>query len=169
MSLSMYQASIPTFVHALNNVIAILEKGAAYAEEKKIEPGVLLNSRLFPNMLPLTRQIHIATDGVKGCAARLAGQTPPVFEDNETTFAELIARLRKTIDYLGSFKPEQIDGSEEKEIVMKIGAHEMKFLGQPYLFNFVIPNFFFHVTTTYNILRHNGVEIGKLDYLGKIQ
>jgi uncharacterized protein len=169
MPLSMYQASIPTFKHAMTNLIAILEKGAAYADEKKIDPGVLLNSRLFPNMLPLTRQIHIATDGVKGCAARLAGQTPPVYEDNETTFAELIARLRKTIDYLDTFAPAQIDGSEEKEITLKIGAHEMKFLGQPYLFSFVIPNFFFHVTTAYNILRHNGVEIGKQDYLGKIQ
>lgn len=169
MSLSMYQASIPVFVHAMNNLIAILEKGQAYAEEKKIDPSVLLNSRLFPNMLPLTRQIHIATDGVKGCAARLAGQTPPVYEDNETTFAELIARLRKTIDYLNTFGAAQIDGSEQREIALKIGAHEMKFLGQPYLLGFVIPNFFFHVTTAYNILRHNGVDIGKQDYLGKIQ
>lgn len=169
MSLSMYQASIPVFVHAMNNLIDILQKGQSYAEEKKIDPAVLLNSRLFPNMLPLTRQIHIATDGVKGCAARLAGQTPPVYEDNETTFEELIARLRKTIDYLNTFSAEQIDGTEQREITLKIGAHEMKFLGQPYLLGFVIPNFFFHVTTAYNILRHNGVDIGKQDYLGKIQ
>ncbi|HSB94995.1 MAG TPA: DUF1993 domain-containing protein [Spongiibacteraceae bacterium] len=169
MALSMYQASIPTFIHALNNLIAILEKGLAHAEAKKIDPSVFLNSRLFPDMLPLTRQIHIATDGVKGCAARLAGQTPPVFEDNETTFAELIARLRKTIDYLNTFNAAQIDGTEEKEITLKIGVHEMKFLGQPYLLNFVVPNFYFHVATAYNILRHNGVEIGKQDYLGKIQ
>lgn len=169
MSLSMYQASIPGFIHALTNLITLLEKGLAYAETKKIDPSVLLNSRLFADMLPLTRQIHIATDGVKGCAARLAGQQPPVYEDNETTFAELIARLRKTIDYLNTFNPAQIDGSETKTIAMKIGAHELKFVGQAYLLNFVIPNFYFHVTTAYNILRHNGVEIGKQDYLGKIQ
>jgi uncharacterized protein len=169
MALSMYQASIPTFIHALNNLIGIMEKGLAYAEAKKIEPSVLLNSRLFPDMLPLTRQIHIATDGVKGCAARLAGQTPPVFEDNETTFPEVIARLRKTIDYLQTFNATQIDGSEDKEITLKIGVHEMKFAGQAYLLGFVVPNFYFHVATAYNILRHNGVEIGKLDYLGKIQ
>lgn len=169
MSLSMYQAFIPPITHSLTNLIAVLEKGLAYAEAKKIDPSVLLNSRLFPDMLPLTRQIHIATDGAKGGAARLAGQTPPVYEDNETTFAELIARLKKTIDYLNSFTPAQIDGSEAKDISLKIGAHEMKFAGQAYLLGFVLPNVYFHVTTAYNILRHNGVEIGKQDYLGKIQ
>jgi hypothetical protein len=153
----------------MTNLIVILEKGLAYAEAKKIDPSVLLNSRLFPDMLPLTRQIHIATDGAKGAAARLAGQTPPVYEDNETTFPEVIARLKKTIDYLKTFNAAQIDGSENKDITLKIGAHEMKFVGQAYLLGFVLPNFYFHISTAYNILRHNGVEIGKQDYLGKIQ
>lgn len=167
MTISMYQASVPVFIPMLNNLSAILEKAAAHAEAKKIDPAVLINSRLAPNMFPLSRQVQIATDGAKGCAARLAGLEPPRYEDNEATFPALIARLRKTVDYLGTFTPAQIDGSEEKTIVMKFRDSGRSFVGLPYLLHYVLPNFYFHVTTAYAILRHCGVELGKQDYLGK--
>jgi hypothetical protein len=151
----------------LGNMSTILEKAAAYAEAKKIEPSVLLNARLAPDMFPLSRQIQIATDGVKGCAARLAGIEVPGYPDTETTFAELQERIAKTVSFLQSVKPAQIDGSEERKITLKIRDKEINFLGVPYLFAFVIPNFYFHLTTTYAILRHNGLDIGKMDFLGK--
>lgn len=169
MSLSMYQVSVTSFIHILGNLKALLEKGNAFCDAKKIDAAVLPSCRLFPDMLPLSKQVQIATDTAKGCAARLAGQQPPVFEDNEKTLSELIARVQKTIDYLNTFNPAQIDGSENKEILLKIGSFEMKFIGQSYLLTFAQPNFYFHVTTAYNLLRHNGVEIGKQDFLGKIQ
>lgn len=168
MSLSMYQASVPCFIHTLGNLAAILDKAAAHAEAKKIDPSVLVNSRLFPDMFPLSKQVQIATDMVKGGAARLAGQEPPKYDDNETTFAELQARIHKTIDFLAGFSAEQIDGSEEKTITVPSRNGPKTFAGQAYLLGFVIPNFYFHVTTAYNLLRHNGVEIGKQDFLGKI-
>lgn len=167
MTISMYQASIPMFIRMLNNLAAILEKAAAHAEAMKIDPTVLINSRLFPNMFPLGRQIQIASDGAKGGAARLAGMEPPVYEDNETSFPELIARIRKTIAYLETLKPAQIDGSEEKTITWKTRSGEKSLPGMPYLLNHVTPNLYFHVTTAYNILRHCGVELGKQDFLGK--
>ncbi|NBX04149.1 MAG: DUF1993 domain-containing protein [Alphaproteobacteria bacterium] len=169
MTLSMYQASVPTFIHGLQNLSAILTKAAAYAEAKKFEPSVLVNSRLFPDMFPLSRQIQITTDVIKGGVARLAGVEVPSYADDETTFEQLQARIAKTIAFLQSFKAEQIDGSEEKIIALKVGGNEMNFKGQPYLLTFVIPNFYFHITTTYAILRHNGLDIGKMDFLGKIQ
>ena len=167
MKISMYQASVATFIRMLNNLAAILEKGAAHAEAKKIDPAVLVNSRLYPDMLPLVQQIQIASDGAKGGAARLAGLEPPKFEDNEKTFPELIARVQKTISYLNTLKPEQIDGSEEKTITLEMRTRTLTFQGLPYLLNFVVPNFYFHVTTAYDILRHCGVELGKRDFLGK--
>ena len=163
----MYQASIPVFIRMLNNLAAILEKAAAHAEAMKIDPTVLINSRLFPNMFPLGRQIQIASDGAKGGAARLAGMEPPVYEDNETSFPELVARLRKTISFLETLKPAQIDGSEEKTITWKTRSSTKSMLGMPYLLHHVTPNLYFHVTTAYDILRHCGVEIGKQDFLGK--
>ncbi len=166
MTISMYQASVPTFIRVLNNLCAILEKAAAHAEAKKIDPAVLTNSRLYPDMLPLARQIHIATDQAKGCGARLAGIEPPKFEDTEATFPELIARIQKTINFLDTLKPEQIDGSEKKTITLQVRNNTLTFEGMPYLLNFALPNFYFHVTTAYDILRHCGVEIGKRDYLG---
>ncbi|MGH9906131.1 MAG: DUF1993 domain-containing protein [Pyrinomonadaceae bacterium] len=166
MTISMYQASVPASIRMLNNLSAILEKAAAHAEAKKIDPAVLTNSRLYPDMLPLARQIHIATDQAKGCGARLAGVEPPKFEDKETTFPELIARIEKTISFLRELKPEQIDGSEEKTITLQVRNNTLTFEGMPYLLNFALPNFYFHVTTAYDILRHCGVEIGKRDYLG---
>ncbi len=166
MSLSMYQASIPVFIKGLNNITAILHKAAAYAESKKIDPAVLLNSRLAPDMFPLTRQIQIATDSVKGCAARLAGIEVPSYQDTESTLDELQARISKTIDFLQTVTAAQIDGSEQKAVTLKLRGKDVNFTGQDYLLSFVLPNFYFHYTTTYNILRHNGLDIGKTDFLG---
>ncbi len=167
MTISMYKASVPVFIHVLGNLSAILDKGAAYAEARKIDPAVLINDRLYPDMFALVRQVQIASDAVKGCAARLAGQDPPSYADTETTVAELKERLAKTIAFLKTFKPEQIDGSEEKTIQLKVAGQPMTFKGLPYLQHYVLPNLYFHTTTAYNILRHNGVEVGKRDYLGK--
>jgi uncharacterized protein len=166
MTISMYEASIPVFIRMLKNLAAILAKGAAYAEAKKIEPTVLVNSRLYPDMFPLVRQVQIASDAAKGCGARLAVREPPKFEDNETTFPELLTRIDKTIAYLETLKPEQINGSEQKTITLQIRKNTMTFLGMPFLLNFALPNFYFHVTTAYDILRHCGVEIGKQDFIG---
>lgn len=169
MSLSMYQASIPTFIHGLHNFSAILSKAENYAVAKKIDPSVLINARLYPDMFPLFKQVQIATDIVKGSAARLADVELPSFPDTETTFSELQTRISKIIDFLKSFKAEQIDGTEQKTIHLKVGGNDMKFEGQAYLLSFVIPNFYFHIMVAYSILRHNGVEIGKMDFLGNIQ
>jgi hypothetical protein len=163
----MYQASIPAFVRMLGNLSAILDKAAAHAEAKKIDPAVFINARLSPDMFPLSRQVQIATDMAKGCAARLAGIEVPRYEDNETTFAELQARIDKTKAFIQSVNASQIDGSEERQITLKFGSRELSFLGQPYLLDFVLPNFHFHLSMTYAILRHNGVEIGKKDYIGE--
>jgi hypothetical protein len=163
----MYQASIPAFVRMLGNLSAILDKAAAHAEAKKIDPAVFINARLAPDMFPLSRQVQIATDMVKGCAARLAGIEVPRYEDNETTFAELQARIDKTKAFIQSVNASQIDGSEERQITLKFGSRELSFLGLPYLLDFVLPNFHFHLSMTYAILRHNGVEIGKKDYIGE--
>jgi hypothetical protein len=163
----MYQASIPVFVRALNSLADVLAKGEAYATAKKIEPRALLDSRLFPDMFPLAKQVQIAADSAKGGAGRLAQHTPPAFEDNEASFAELIERCRKTVAYLESLKPEQIDGSEDRTVTWKTRSAEKSMQGLPYLLHHVIPNVYFHVTTAYAILRHNGLEVGKQDFLGK--
>jgi uncharacterized protein len=167
MNISMYQASVPVCIRSLKNLVNILEKGATYAETKKIDQHVLVNSRLFPDMFPLSRQVQIASDIAKRGAAELAGTEPPKFEDNETTLPQLIDRVQKTISYLDTFKPEQIDGSEEKTITLKVGDNSLSFQGMPFLLYFVLPNVYFHVTTAYDILRHCGVELGKQDFLGK--
>ncbi|WP_437279767.1 DUF1993 domain-containing protein [Sorangium sp. So ce375] len=166
MTISMYQASVPVLVRMLGNLSAILKKAVAYAEAKKIEPRVLLDGRLAPDMLSFTRQIQIATDSAKGCGARLAAVDVPKFEDNEASFEELQARVAKTIAFLNSLRPEQIDGSEDREVTIPTRDQPMQFKGLPYLLNFALPNFYFHVTTAYAILRHNGLDIGKMDYLG---
>jgi uncharacterized protein len=167
MTISMYRASVPVFIHMLGNLSAILDKSVAYAESTKIDPAVLINSRLYPNMFALNRQVQIATDITKGCAARLAGQEPPSYADTEASFPELKVRIDKTIAFLKTFKPEQIDGSEEKTVSLKVGGKPMTFQGLPYLLHYVLPNLYFHTTTAYGILRHNGVELGKKDFLGK--
>jgi hypothetical protein len=166
MTLSMHQASIPMFVRMLANLSEILKKAQADAEARKIDLSVFVNARLAPDMHPLSRQIQIATDGVKGCAARLAGVEIPSYPDTETTFEELQARIAKTVAFLESFTPAQIDASESKSIELKLGPNEFSFSAPDYLFGLVIPNFYFHVTTAYDILRHNGVDIGKRDFLG---
>ena len=166
MSLSMYQASVPVFLRNLNNLKAILDKAATNAEARKIDLSVFINARLAPDMLALPAQIQIATDAAKGAGARLAGVEVPSFEDNETTFPELLARIAKTIDFLKGLKAEQIDGSEERTITLKLRGNEVNFTGANFLLNFALPNFWFHYTTAYAILRHNGVDLGKMDYLG---
>lgn len=166
MTISMYQASVPSLIRFLNNLVVVLEKGAAHAEARKIDPSVLINSRLYPDMFPLGRQIQIASDIARKGAARLAGLEAPQMEDTETTFPELIARLHKTTAYLETLTPEQIDGSEEKAISLPIGKDVMNFQGLPFLLDFILPNVYFHVTTAYDILRHCGVELGKRDFLG---
>jgi hypothetical protein len=170
MALSMYAASVPVFTRQLKALDAILGKAAAYAEARKFDPAVLLTARLYPDMFTMTRQVQIATDSAKGPAARLAGLPVPSFPDTEATFPELKARIAKTLDFIGSVRPDQIDGSEGREIKLKVGppdrAEELVFNGQDYLLSFVLPNFFFHVTTAYVILRHNGLDIGKRDFLG---
>ena len=167
MSLSMYQASVPVFVRMLTNLSAILEKAGAHAEAKKFDPSVLLNARLAPDMLPLSVQVGIACDTAKGAAARLAGIDIPSHPDNQTTLAELRERIAKTIAFVQSVKAEQIDGSEEKDVVLKMRQGDLQFKGQQYLLGFAMPNFYFHVTTAYALLRHNGLDIGKQDFLGR--
>jgi uncharacterized protein len=163
----MYQASVPVFIRALTSLAAVLAKAEAHAAARKIDPAVLPASRLFPDMFPLAKQVQIAADAAKGGAARLAQQTPPAFEDNELTLADLVERCRKTVAYLQTLEPGRIDGSEERVVTWKTRSAEKSMQGMPYLLHHVIPNLYFHVTTAYDILRHNGVEIGKQDFLGK--
>jgi uncharacterized protein len=167
MTISMYQASVPPLMRSINNLIAILEKGAADAQTRKIDPAVLINSRLYPDMLPLFKQVQITSDVARRGAARLAGLDAPAMADHETTFPELIDRLQKTNAYLATLTAAQIDGSETKSIALPMGKETIHFEGLPYLIYFVLPNVYFHVTTAYNILRHAGVPLGKLDFLGK--
>lgn len=164
--LSIYDATIPPLKRVLSNLAAILKKGEEYADAKKVEHQVLLNSRLFVDMYPLTRQVQIATDMSKGAGARLAAIEIPKYEDNETSFAELQARIAKTIAFLDAITPEQLEGAEAREITITIRKADLKFSGQDYLLKWVLPNVYFHVSTAYNILRHNGVELGKQDFLG---
>jgi uncharacterized protein len=168
MSLSMYEASIPGFVSMLKSLSAILDKAEAFAEAKKIEPTVLTSARLACDMFPLSRQIQIASDAVKGCAARLAGVDVPSYPDTETSFAELKARIEKTVAFMESIDPAKFEGAEDRTISLKLGPTEVEMPAKVYLFSFVIPNFYFHTTTTYAILRHNGVEIGKPDFLAAL-
>ena len=166
MSISMYQASVPRFVNILGNLSNILDKAQAHVDAKKLDVASLTGYRLFPDMLPMTTQVLIACDTAKGVVARLAGLEIPVYEDTEKTLADLKARIAKTIAFIQSVSAEQIDGTEEKAIVTKRGDKETHYKGMQFLLGHAIPNFYFHVTTTYNILRHNGVEIGKRDFLG---
>jgi len=166
MSISMYTASVPVFAKTLGNMLSWLDKAQAHAEARKFDPSVYLTLRLYPDMLPLPAQIRIAGDAAKACAARLAGKDAPVFEDNETTLEQLSERIRKTLAYLDTVTAKDIDGSEERDIVIPRGNREpRRFKGEFYLKHFALPNFFFHATTLYALLRHNGVELGKADFL----
>jgi hypothetical protein len=169
MSVSLYDVSIPIFILSLNNLSAILDKAASHAEAKKVDPKVLPGTRLIVDMLPLSNQIQIACDTAKGAAARLAGVPVPKHEDTEATIAELKARIGKTVDFIKSVKPQQLQGAETREIVLEFPQNTLKFTGLNYLTNFVLPNFFFHVTIAYALLRKNGVDLGKRDFLGAIQ
>jgi uncharacterized protein len=167
--LSLYEVSIPIFTLSLNNLAAILDKAASHAEVKKVEPNVLPATRLIADMLPLSAQIQIACDTAKGAAARLAGMEVPKHEDTEATIAELKARVAKTLAFVKSIKAEQLAGAETREIILKFPQTTMTFTGLSYLTNFVLPNFFFHMTMAYALLRKNGVDVGKRDFLGPIQ
>lgn len=167
MTISMFQASVPVLIHSLKNLIVILQKGESSAIARKIDPTVFIQSRLYPDMLPLDKQVQIASDIARRGVARLADLEAPMLEDTETTFPELVDRLQKTIVFLETVTSAQVDGSEGKAISLPMGKHTIDFEGLPYLVSFVLPNVYFHVTTAYNILRHSGVELGKLDFLGK--
>lgn len=166
MPITMYDASVPAFKRTLTALSGILDKADAYCEARKIDPAVLLQTRLFPDMLPLARQVQISCDFAKGAGARLAGIEVPSYADDEKTFSELKARIAKTIAFLDGIKAEQIVGSEGRQVKMKAGPRELEFTGQDYLIGFVLPNFYFHAATAYDILRNNGLEIGKYDFLG---
>jgi uncharacterized protein len=166
MAISMYQASVPAFLQMLSSLSAILDKAEAFAMERKIDPAVLLGWRLAPDMFALARQVQIATDHAKGCCARLAGVEVPKYPDDEATFADLRARIARTVDFVQGFEAGDIDGSEQRDITLTAGSRELRFKGQQYLVSFALPNFYFHVTTAYAILRACGVPIGKRDFLG---
>ena len=165
MTLSMYHALVPVSVRALGNLTHVLKKGEAHAKSRHVEDATLLQTRLIPDMLPLVKQVQIATDIVKNAAARLAGVELMIIEDNETSFAQLYARIDNVLDYLKSFAPAQIDGSETRPVTVKARSGEMHFEGQAYLLHFVLPNLFFHTATAYAILRVAGTELGKKDFL----
>ena len=167
MTLSMYQASVPVFKQMLGGLSGVLAKAEAHATARKIEPAVLLQARLYPDMFALLRQVQVACDFAKSVSARIAGVDVPSFEDKEESFADLQARIAKTLAFVDSLNAAQIDGSEERRIVTQAGTPKEKiFSGQSYLFNYRLPHFYFHTTTAYAILRHNGVEIGKKDFIG---
>ncbi|NII12169.1 DUF1993 domain-containing protein [Oleiagrimonas sp. C23AA] len=168
MSLSMHQMFVPVTTRALSNLAAVLKKGQAWAADQQVDDAVMLGTRLIPNMLPLSKQVQIATDMAKNGAARLAGVEPIPFEDNETDFGQLLARLERAIEILTAFTPEQLEGSETRSVVLKLRSGELNFQGLDYVQNFVLPNVFFHCTTAYNILRQAGVPLGKMDFLGGV-
>jgi hypothetical protein len=168
MSNLMYQGSAQAFTHHLKNLSAILRVAAANAKARGIDPAVLLGARLAPDMHSLTRQVQMMSDNAKGSCARLAGVQPPVFEDTETTFAELEARIKRTLDFIRGLKPAQFAGSESRAIVMKMPIGTLSFNGADYLNGWALPNFYFHYTTVYSILRHNGVPLGKMNFLGQV-
>ena len=166
MTISMYSASIPVFKQILGSLSALIEKAETHATEKKIDPSALLQARLFPDMFAFTRQIQVAADFAKGASARLAGVDVPKYEDNEQSFADLKARIAKTIAFLDTLTAAQIDGSEGRDITTSAGANAKNFKGQTYLLHYALPHFYFHATTAYAILRHNGIEVGKKDFIG---
>jgi hypothetical protein len=163
----MSDSPVPVLTHFLKSLSAQLKKAEGYCETRKIEPDALLQARLYPDMLPLTRQVMLVTDFAKGMGARLAGEAVPSYADTEKTFAELQARIAKTIDFINGIDPARYAGSAERSVTLKISGEEKTFKGAEYLASFALPNFYFHLTTAYNILRHNGLDIGKADYMGR--
>lgn len=169
MTISIFDQTVAALTRMLLNLDRIVSKAEEHAKERNIDPAALLQARLYPDMLPFVSQIRIATDTAKGAAARLSGTELPKWADDEVTFEDVHARIRKALDYLATFKPEQFEGAEDKPIEMKFPNRTLNFSGREYILGFVLPNFYFHVTTAYAILRHNGLPIGKLDYLGGVQ
>lgn len=169
MAVSVYDASIPGLVRGLTNLSAILDKAAAHAAARKFDPSILLQARLFPDMHPLVRQVQIACDTAKGAAARLSVREIPKHEDSETSFAEIQARIRKTLDFVESVTPEAVAGAESRQIVLKFPTNTLNFNGLSYVTQYVLPNFYFHSSIAYALLRNSGVELGKRDFLGAIQ
>jgi hypothetical protein len=168
MSMSLYAVSVPVFVKTLTNLEAVLEKAKAHALDHKIEEAAFVNARLYPDMLPLARQVQIATDIARGATARLAGLEPPSYEDKEQTFDDLAARVRRTIEYMKALDEKQFEGAATREITRPVRGEPHKFSGVNYLLQFATPNVYFHTTTAYAILRHNGVPLGKADFLGTL-
>jgi hypothetical protein len=168
MSISMYDASVPVFARGLTSLKNVLAKGAASAAARKIDESVLLNARLAPDMFPLSRQVHVATDFARGTVARLTGVEPPKWDDNEKSFAELIARVDRAIEAVKSFSAAQVDGSETRSVTRPVRGEPKVFTGINYLLQYSLPNFYFHATTAYAILRHNGVDVGKGDFIGAL-
>jgi hypothetical protein len=168
MSISIYDASSPVLIRGLNNLSGILKKAEAFAETRKIDPSVLINARLAPDMFAFARQVQIVSDTAKGCAARLSESEAPSYPDEETTFDQLQERIRKTVAYIESVDRSKIEGAEDRTITMKFPGRELNFSGRDYLLNFVLPNFYFHMSAAYMILRHNGVDVGKMDFLGGV-
>lgn len=166
MSISVFDQTVSAMSRMLLNLDAIVSKAEKYAEEKKIDPNVLIQARLYPDMLPFVSQIRIATDMAKGAAARLSGSEMPKWPDDEATFEDIHARIRKALNYLAGFKPEQFEDGESRDIELKLPNRTLEFTGRDYILGFVLPNFYFHMTTAYNILRHNGLAIGKFDFMG---
>jgi hypothetical protein len=165
MTFSLYQACAPVLIQTLKGLAAVLDKAEAFAAERKLDPAVVLQTRLYPDMFAFTRQVQIVSDSAKGAMARLAGVEVPSWPDNEASFEELKARVAKTLDYVQGFKPEQLDGAETREVVMQTPGEPLKFTGQVYLTSFVLPNVLFHATTAYALMRGLGVPVGKYDFL----
>jgi hypothetical protein len=168
MSLSMHQCSIPVFIHSLNNLTALLKKGEMHFAKEGLDASELINARLHPDMHPLSRQVQIACDVAKGAGARISGIEAPKYDDTESTFTELYTRIDNTLHFLSALSAEAINGTEDKDITMQAGPYELEFTGSSYLIKWALPNLYFHISTAYNILRHNGVDIGKIDFLGPI-
>ena len=168
MSLSMHQCSIPVFIHSLNNLAALLKKGETHFAKEGVDALELINARLHPDMHPLSRQVQIACDVAKGAGARISGIEAPKYDDTESTFAELYTRIDNTLHFLSALSAEAINGTENKDIKMQAGPYELEFTGSSYLIKWALPNLYFHISTAYSILRHNGVDIGKIDFLGPI-
>lgn len=168
MSLSMHQCSIPVFIHSLNNLTALLKKGETHCAKEGLDAAELINARLHPDMHPLSRQVQIACDVAKGAGARISGIEAPKYDDTESTFTELYTRIDNTLHFLSALPAEAINGTEDKDITMQAGPYELEFTGSSYLIKWALPNLYFHISTAYNILRHNGVDIGKIDFLGPI-
>lgn len=168
MSISVYDASVPVFVQVLEALIGLVDKAEAHAQAKKIEPSVLLGARLFPDMFPLIRQLQLSTDFAKGACARLAGVDVPSYQDNEASFADIRQRLKRTIEFVQSLPKDSFAGGGARDVTVRVAGQPTTFKGQPYLLHFALPNFYFHATTAYAILRHCGIELGKRDFIGKV-